>query len=203
MESPKAPRKVVSEETSVHAPTPNTVYWNYLGRIAAAAFLVAFVVNAGLTALLFFRYRTVSFLGGTSIVVDLFLTGQVVPIVVMLVTNWWVRTRLERGAIPLSSPSRTLRSRRLLPLPLWMRAIVLGIHGVVAAIVVSVALWLASIDSMSFWRFVLFQGVFAGVLAAYVAALTAHRLIADAAAERASREPAHVPQRVSTTGIRP
>ena len=171
--------------------TPRAQYRAFLGQLALIAFALAFVLTAIVSALQFWNFRTVSFLGAPSIAVNLLVMGQVIPIVATLITVWRLRTRVAAGTIALPRAERSAGTRRLLPLPLWMRAIVLGIHGIVAAIAVCFAFWLASVDVMSFWPFVAFQGMFGGVLAAYAVVLTAHRLIAETAAERPPAERRH------------
>jgi predicted outer membrane lipoprotein len=152
---------------------------------------------------LFWNDRSIPFLGGASIVVDLLVVGQIIPVATTLLTVWRVRKQLESGAIQMPSSAQSHAIRRLLPLPIWMRVIVLGIHGLLAAIGVIAALWLASMDTMSFWPYVLLQGVFGGLLAAYAAVLSAHRLIADAAAEQPFGRKVHGPSGAPITGIHP
>ncbi len=113
-----------------------------------------------LTTYFFWDYESVPFFGGSSIVADLLGTGVILPIVVALIVMARVRKHRRAGELPIPGATQTAGlAARMLPSPLWLRAVPLAIHGVLAAALVLIALRMLSVNAMPFWPFVIFQGM--------------------------------------------
>lgn len=152
----------------------------YLQQHAATEFIVALYVNMALSAFFFWNYEPIPFFGTSSIVGDLLGTGLILPIVVGLIGVARVRKHLRAGALSIPKAGRPGRiAARILPSSLWFRAVVLGTHGVLAAMLALIALRILGIDAMPFWPFVIFQGTFAGMLAAYIVVVSGYRVIIE------------------------
>ena len=168
--------------------TATAVYRHYIQRHAAVEFIVALYINMAFTAYFFWNYENVPFFGASSIVGDLLGTAVILPIVVGFIVVGRVSKHLRAGELPIPKAARPGRiAARILPSPLWLRAIVLAIHGVLAAMLALIALWMLRIDAMPFWLFVIFQGTFAGALAAYIVAISGYRVIVENVQDRDMR----------------
>ncbi|MCI0366253.1 MAG: hypothetical protein L0Y44_15510 [Phycisphaerales bacterium] len=55
----------------------------------------------------------------------------------------------------------------------------LATHGVLAAALALIVLRMLGIDAIPFWPFVIFQGTFAGLLAAYTVAISGYRAMVE------------------------
>ncbi len=144
------------------------MYRHYVLRHAAVEFIIALYINMALTAFFFWNYGNITFFGESSIVVDLLGTAVMMPIVVGLVVVARVRKHLRAGELPTPNAAEPEGiAARILPSPLWLRAGVLAIHGLLAAALVLIALRMLGIDALPFWPFVIFQGTFAGACGLY------------------------------------
>lgn len=150
----------------------------YLQRQAAVESIIALYINMALTVFFFWNYQRIPFSGYSSIVGDLVGTGVILPIAVGLIVTTRVRKHLRAGEIPRLVAERPGHiGARMLPSSLWLRAVVLAIYGVLAATLALMALRVLGVDSIAFWPYVIFVGMFCCVLGAYIAAISGYREI--------------------------
>jgi hypothetical protein len=156
-------------------------YRRYLQQQAALEFIGALYVNMALTTFIFWSYETVSLSGDAGVAGVLLGTGLILPIVVGFIVDARVRKHLSAGELAIPSSMRPGGiAARLLPASPWRRAVALPIPGVAAAVLVLLALWALGIDTIAFWPFVIFQGTFAGMLAAGIVVISGYRVIVEA-----------------------
>jgi hypothetical protein len=159
--------------------------------VGAAA--VNFVLNAGLAALMFRRQDAVPLWGQQSIVGDTIGTTFMLPLLTCLIVTPLARGQMRAGRVtPLGWTHTSHPFLTWLPISTTRRGLILAFLCV--ALIGPPSVWALSalgIDTLSFWRFVLFKAGFAAGLAAVVTPVIA--VWAIAGAEPAPVPPAPVP----------
>jgi hypothetical protein len=144
----------------------------------------AFVVNLLLNALIAWAVcrgmTSVPLWGETSVGGDTIATCFVLPFLSVLIATPLVRREVRHGKLSPVSRRDPAVARRRLPRPLAVRALVLGIAGLVVAAPLAIAgLVLAGVVAIPMPAFIWAKGAFGAVLGALLAPTIARAAIAD------------------------
>lgn len=150
-----------------------------IDQCASPAF-VNLLANGGISWLANHSTKNIPVWGSPGIAPDLLLTGFLLPVIICLISGAQINAKVRSGdlaPIPLSKLPMLKWFKR----PTWVRALLLGISGVVlAAGPVVLALTLGQAEGFSFWSWVLFKGLWSMMLAAVVCPLIAWWALANA-----------------------
>lgn len=155
-----------------------------IDQCAIPAF-INLIANGGISWIANHSAKSISIWGSPGVAPDLILTGFLLPVIICLITSAQIKGKVRSGqlaAVPLSR----LPLLKWFQRPAWVRALMLGISGVVlAAGPVVLALTLAQAESFPFWSLVLFKGLWSMLLAAVVCPLIAWWALANASLQAA------------------
>jgi hypothetical protein len=133
----------------------------------AGTALINVVINGTIAILVFRGVETVPLWGLTSIAGDTLATSFLLPLLLCLIATPLARREVSRGRIP-PLPLRRGDHRlfRLLPEKARLRALVLGLLGLLLVGPPMLALFVAlGVTSLPYWTFIAFKALFAGALA--------------------------------------
>ena len=137
------------------------------------------VINAAIAWLFFHGMSTVPLLGDQSIMGDTIGTTFILPLLTAVIAGRIVRAHVRTGHVP--AWPWTAGLARMIPRSLAARGFVLGVLCVLlVGVPTTGALGAIGVTEMSFWGFIAFKALFAGVLAAIVTPLIARASLADA-----------------------
>jgi hypothetical protein len=137
------------------------------------------VINAAIAWVFFHGMSTVPLLGDQSIMGDTIATTFMLPLLTAIIAGRIVRAHVRTGHVP--AWSWTAGLARMIPRSLGARGAALGVLCVLLiGIPTTKALGAMGVTEMSFWGFIAFKALFAGVLATVVTPLIARASLADA-----------------------
>ena len=114
-------------------------------------------------------------MGLSGIISDSVIMVFVLTSLTVLIITFFTELKLKKNILTgLSCSRRQAAVLKKFPVNIWKRAVVLGIvYAAVLVPLLTLALTLLNINSMTFWEFVLFKASFAGFNAALIGPLTA------------------------------
>jgi hypothetical protein len=154
--------------------------------------LVNAAVNAAIAWWLVHRLAVVPGWGKISFGVDTLVAGLLLGVVVTFIVTWRMHRRLRRGEVaPMDHwPRGAAAWAHRLPVKLPARAAVLGLYGVLWAVLVLVLLRIAGVRAMSPSTFIVYKALFAGWVAGFTTAVGGFRALGDGIAPEPPKGPA-------------
>jgi len=137
------------------------------------------VINAAIAWLFFHGMSTVPLFGNQSIMGDTIGTTFMLPLLTAIIAGRIVRAHVRTNHVP--AWPWTAGIARMIPRSLGARGFALGVLCVLlVGIPTTSVLGAMGVTEMSFWGFIAFKALFAGILATVVTPLIARASLADA-----------------------
>lgn len=154
-------------------------------RYIAIQAMIEFITNAVLNAAIGWYWtqglERIPLWGWSSMAIDMVPTGFGIATCLSLIFTWRLHRRLRFGTTSAASlyPGRVPRMVHRLPLNPWIRSLLIGIAGVLAALATILVIDAAGIETMARGDFIALKTVFAALIAAGAMMMAGYRALGD------------------------
>jgi hypothetical protein len=154
-------------------------------RYIAIQAMIEFITNAILNAAIGWYWtqglERIPLWGWSSMAIDMVPTGFGIATCLSLIFTWRLHRRLRFGTTSPAAlyPGRVPRMVHRLPLNAWIRSVLIGIAGALAALAMILVIDAADIETMKREDFIALKTIFAALVAAGAMMMAGYRALGD------------------------